>query len=347
MKILMLLFILFVVSCSHLQEDIGPSPADHNYRRMEFTTNLDGKRIKEVGTSNISIKEGESIDNYGVTIHAYNTGKLIISSRGCLFSELFTRYEGNTYIPLSSIIPESSVEFRCLFDLVISPDQVSEDEDKAHNIKMIGRILVNFIPKHYKKAGVEYIQANSSNNGSYLKHYKYDGQGSIQLLEGKVSKYIGFNLILPSQKGEYILTGCGFSKPTIFPYTSNITNITFKKVFGKEEIKTTDSCLLEINVVPEDVGSGFMARFDLNVYGKAIIRLEEPKIYIDEGTFGDDLVVKSMPYVIVQSINDKVCTDTTCEVDYERHKEYWIRTITKNGRYRVLSFKNGRIHWRE
>jgi len=352
--ILILLTLPLLISCSHcnqhLNDDIAPSPSKHNYHRLLFNVHKNNKTILQTGIANISIKEGESINDIGIDIYGFYTGKLIISSENCLFNELYTRYTGDQYIPISSLMPKQDIKYRCIFSFEQSPDQLSDKEDRAHFIKLIGKVEINYIAdtedSKYEPSKIEYIQANSTYDGTYLKLYSFEGQGSIQMLGGKIGMYKSFNVITPSNYGKIILKGCGNDHQR--NYNNQIENITFKEVFGKDNINTNDSCLLEITSIPGEDLPNYTSRFDINIYSDSVVRLEEPQIKIIKKRWRKPkLVIKSMDYVIATKINNKEYLGNYVKIKYDKNKEYLIIIYTKVGRSRALIYKNGKILWRE
>lgn len=342
MKFLLICLIIVLSSCSHFKDDIAPNYFDNNYRNMTFTYIDDTKTSYSSGTLDIFLESNSSLDNKMVIVQGIHKGSINFISENCLLDGIPSRYEGNISLPLKEFLPNASTQYQCIIDITLTPDKIDK---KGHDIKEIGRINIKVLPTNlYKPIEISYFE-NIINTKSFVEK-KFSGQASIQLRAGDVSDSRKFFLNTTSSSGTLFIEGCGKSIKT--EYYGTVTEILFSNILSNS-INIQDSCSIEIFMLPKDEAKNYNAKMDINIYSSDVILLEEPELSIIKKWYSRKkqyLKASSPSYVIATNINSELCVDSQCDLIYKTGQNYWITTITKSGRKRVILYKDGNIIWR-
>ncbi len=356
--IFLLLGVLF--SCGHLPDDPHPNPAASGYHRMEFDITNGSLFKKEIGIGNILLLENQTLDNVSFKFYGIYKGTIYLKSSACGIN-FSMPFEGEVLFNLKDLIP---YPIKCSIKLTA---ETSKIEGKEHSIVETGEIKINVIPLGHKSLSFEYTRANSRTKAFY-QVYSYTGQGSMQRQEGDLTYQETFTVKTGlTQGGSYRVSGCntdvGDEKSTSDAvviseegtFTQSDFVVSFKKLYKKDYLSKTDSCDLEIMVIPNEIPETLEGRFSLSIYDSNAVVLENLDFSINKHWYDKkyDLKVSGMYYIAacsingVSSISTQNKTSAVCTTKYDSNTTYWIRGVTSNGRKSVYALKDGNVVWKE
>jgi hypothetical protein len=328
----LLILVIFLVGCAHLPEDPYPNHAENNYKRVEFDVINSSGTIKEIGIANILLTNTANLEGYTIKIHGISSGQLYLKGVTCGI-DISKAYSGVVSINLSDLIPHP---MECGIDVVIVTDPL---DDKEHKIVEHGFININTITQDVTPAVFEYKLPTAWGN---IKTYRYIGQGSYQRQEGGLTGAEAFTVITKSEHGKFRIVGCGYEYQS--EYSNTIFEIQLKQIYKKDSITTTDSCDFNLSIIPYDETYSYRGKFLINVYGSKVVKLQPPQFKID----GDKLSVTGSDIIAICTIDETYKISNKCNIKkYLNGVEYWIRTVTTNGRKNVFSIYNGQVKWEE
>lgn len=334
------LFITTLGSCGNLPPDIHPNPADSGYHRMEFDIATNGSPVKEIGIGNINLIENQSLENVYFKFYGIYKGTLHLKSNACGINSSVS-FDGEKTFYLKDLILKPT---KCSIELVA---ETSEINKKQHNIVETGVIKINVIPNDTKPVSIEYSRVNAFNNLG-LKTYSWLGQGSIQRQEGDLTLAEEFTVKTGLLGGGiYRIAGCTPSQSTEGSFDKSDFQVRIKDVLKKEYLYKTDTCDLEIRIIPNEIPNSMVGRFSYSVYDKNAVVLENLDWKISKSFGKEKLNVSGQTYVLACSINGVSTLKNSCSSDYNKDVTYWIRAVTLNGRKSIFALKNSSVFWTE
>lgn len=342
MLLALTLLVSFSVSCAHLPKDIHPNPAQYGYHRMEFDTN----NGKEIGIANFNLMEKQSLDGLYFTIRGVYNGTLYLKSRGCNI-DMVVPYQFDKQFYLSELINEPT---KCTINITaeVAPIKLPwRIQPRQHNMVESGQIKINITKEDRLPAKLIYYSSNYKNIGAlFVSKKEFNGQGSIQIQEGGLSKEMMFQVETNSELGEYRVTGC--EKTIEGKYNSKIFNVRYYDLYKKEYIMRKDSCDFEVVVLPYDEANSYYGRLSLNIYGSEIKKLEPMTVWIRPYFWWERIKAEApRDYMFGCSINRVFLTKDHCSNRYYKDTTYYIRGFTTNLRKSIFGFRNGKIIWTE
>lgn len=324
MRFIFLLFwLLLPVSCEHSPDDPYSPHGDKNFKRVEFSFLDNGVQRKSIGILNVPLSHAEDLNLLAIHIFPVYKGVIIMKSPACNI-DVTRRFEEGEIIKYSMVdlIGEPR---RCIIEIVTNTDEV---EGQQHKIVESGMIITRPFEENIDPVLMIY------------KSRFFDGQGALQRQLGAVTNVDKISFRTGSKEGRYRVIGCGAE--VVEEYNTERFSISLKKIFGKSNVDVKDSCSFHISVVPYDEPYSYRGSFYINVYSQ-IVKLANPHFVIEDGK----IKVTGEEFVFICSINGEYDISNKCEAAYQDGKDYWIRTITKNGRKNVIMVKDKRLKWSE
>jgi flavodoxin len=247
---------------------------------------------------------------------------------------------------------------KCSIKLVATTDPIKKLQ---HQIVETGEVNINVIPKDSIPLEMSYVRVNSlTDDKGDIQYNIYDfiGQGSMQRQEGDLTlnEFLTFKTT-PNLTGIFRVVGCSDTSFYTEQFKDGTFNIKLKNIYQKNYLTRSDSCDMEVLVIPNEIPESFIGRFSLNIFGKEIIKLENLSFEIVHNTIPAnengfefetvDLEVKGASYILGCAINDKIIIKNSCSVPYKPDEIFWIKGFTTNGRKSIFAVKNGEVIWKE
>lgn len=302
-----LFLILFLFSCSHLQDDIAPGYAEGNYFSMEFDYN------SKHYSGTLPIIMGKEVPEKTITVNLFYTGTIHLFSRACGINKSI-RWSGNLELNVKELI---SFPRECSIEMTAMADSI---HNLQHNIWEKGRIET-------------FVMSNSE--------VPIDMDYALQLQEGPILKSQQIVLDTRSDSGILAMTSTcntSFQKEYIGRYSS----VSLRDLFNSEQVslKEIQGCDFYFRAIPYEEPETRVGKLSINIYSASIIPLDEPQPEIR----GNKLLLRFPEYIIASSINGKIFTKDA-KVKYDSNKLYNIKWITKSGRKSSIMFLNGIKLW--
>ena len=339
LTLMFFVILLSLTSCGgHLPADKHLNPAIQGYHRMEFDVGVGDEVKKEIGIGNINLKEGQDLTGIYFKIYGLYKGTLFMKSAACGI-DFTTRFDGISTFNLDELIQYPT---KCSIKITAETDKINNRE---HNIVESGIIKLNVIPVDSKSLTIEYTRTNTAIKSLY-KIYTYEGQGSIQRQEGDLTSAEKFIVKTDlTVGGLYRITGCDNTLTGSFDV--DLFEIDFKNLYAKNYLAREDSCDFEIIIIPNEVIETYLGRFSVNIYGQDVVKLESLDWDIKKQWNKERLYVWGGDHIVACGINNTVKTANNYDVPYLPDTEYWIRSITANGRKSVFAIKDNTVVWKE
>jgi hypothetical protein len=312
MKIILLLFSLFLVGCGNIPVDKTPAPFDNNF----YTQELRSCEKTDVGLLVCPLKkDGELV------IPTLLDGEYDIKSNRCAYAKGGRFSKSNpiriSYDELTEGRPSSQTT--CIFDVKVFMDKM----DRGMRGIFVLTDMEEFKPL----------------NVSFLRSEFKDGTGYYQLRRGH-SPDLEF-LIRSNEQGWVVIEGCGIEKEFYLDYTGTIR-------IGDVIPSNKTGCILRFGLIPDDNTKPLqMHTFLYQNFSSDIVRLPTPTI--EQGkTYWK---IKMAPEIAFMSIGGKTKIfkgnrTKTYKFKYKKDQEYLLRIGTANGRYSIYTVKNGVLRWK-
>lgn len=336
MKYIQLLLVIFLMfSCgAHLPKDPYKNHASLGYRTLEFDIKRNNQLKKEFGIANILLIEGEDYKDIDIYLYGIYRGNVRLLSEACSI-DTSLNYNGILKINLFSIVPEPK---KCSIKILAVTDKI---DGKESSIIETGVIKINYI-----KNKISPLEISYSLNDTFLKNYSYMGQGSLQKSEGNLFDKDKIKITSKTNGGGiYRINGCGFELSDY--YTDNTFEISLLDLYKKQSIFPEDSCDFELLVIPNLDEFSHQARFSLNIYGSEVVKLPS----IDWEIKKNNIRAIGSDITFICTVNNNFSykksenKNVTCESKYDSSKEYYLRSVTSNGRKSVTLIKDGIVIW--
>lgn len=331
------LFFVFVLlfSCgAHLPKDPYKNHASLGYRTLEFDIKKNNQIVKEFGIANILLKEGEDYKDIDIYLYGIYKGNVRLLSEACSLDTTFN-FSGILKINLYSIVPEPK---KCSIKILSVTDKI---DGKESSIIETGIIKINYI-----KNKIAPLEISYSLNDNFLKNYSYTGQGSMQLSEGNLFDKDKIKITSKTTGGGiYRINGCGFEYSDY--YENNFFELRLIDLYKKQIIFPEDSCDFEVLVIPNLDEFSHQARFSLNIYDSEVVKLPATNWRIKKDTIqalGSDITfICNINYNFSYKKSEN--RNVSCESKYNSKTDYYLRSITSNGRKSVTLVRDGIVIW--